>query len=355
MTSLDFDTVYPTQKLHDAKKHLRNFWNGGIKTVYSAYSNKYEYRQLENMDDMVENAILNLSAGKDLPGYNIPRLAIDFGTISTAAFWGGKIYKPEGGMIWIDPVIYTAEEVTTLNAKKPDTGDVEKSCEVWRRINERTGNGNLCCTMLDLQGPLNTLSLLWEQQNFMMAMYDYPEKVHYALDMVTEHLISLIKSMLEMIPAIEAPLWPYIWLPRDIGIGITEDYMPLLSPQLYKEFGLPYVKRIADAFKGVFIHCCGQFSQHIDNLAASGINILGLEFVYPNIDIEKLFGVFGSSIVFVPNIMDNHVSDFGNMTGYFQNVNEKRNKETRLWFLLRPDLDDFRDQVEFMESIVNEV
>ena len=127
--------------------------------------------------------------------------------------------------------------------------------------------------------------------------------------------------------------------------------MPLLSPGLYKEFGLPYVKRLSDKFKGLFIHCCGQFSHQIDNLHNSGINILGMEFVYPKIDIEKLFNTFGDKCAFVPNIMDNFIEDFGSFTNYIQYIEKLRKPETRLWYILRPDLPDFDEQVRLMEVI----
>ncbi len=355
MADYSFSDLYPDLKLNKYRSHLRKFLRGDIPTVFSAYPVDYEYRQLEDMEQMAENAVLNLSEVTHMPGCNIPRLVIDFGTVSTASFWGGNIFIPEGGRKWIEPIIHKVADAENIQAVNPFSGDVIKGYELWKNVCHRMGSDNVPCTTIDLQGPLNTLSLLWEQQNFMMAMYDYPGKVHRALEMVTGQLIEIIRSMRRLIPAIEAPLWPYIWLPEDIGIGITEDYMPLLSPELYKEFGIPYVKKLSDEFGGLFIHCCGQFTHHIDNLVESGINIIGMEFVYPGIDIDKLFSSFGSAAVFVPNIMDKCIPEFGSMTGYFNYVQKKRQTDTRLWFILRPDLGDFDEQVRLMGTIADEI
>ena len=352
MVGLKFCDIYPVDRLEETKKHLRRVWSGEVKTVFSSYSMDYEYRQMDDLTQMVENAVLNLEAGKSMPGFNVPRVTIDFGTISTASYWGGKIFKPEGGRKWIDPVIHSVDDIKNLESASPESGDAAMATVVWKNVCKELDTTTLPCSLLDIQGPLNTLSLMWEQQDFMMTMYDNPNAVHKALDMVTDHLIGLIRGMLAAIPAVEAPLWPFIWLPPDIGIGITEDYMPLLSPELYLEFGIPYVKRLSDEFKGVFIHCCGQFSHHIDNLVNSDINILGMEFVYPKIDIDRLFAAFGSSAVFVPNIMEGHEADFGGMTEYFENINERRLQETRLWYILHPESEDFLKQVEFLESII---
>ena len=352
---MNFDEIYSLDKLNKTRKILRKFWNGDFKTVYSSYSSDYDYRQTENMMTMVDLACKNLQSEADLSGYNIPRLMVDFGTVSTAAYWGGKVYRPDGGCVWIDPIIYATADVSKMKAIASNLGDNQKMLDFYNIVKRKLNTDSLPCTTFDIQGSLNTLSLMWEQQDFMMAMYDYPDTVHEALDLVTTHLIEVIKTSHNMIPSIEAPLWPYIWLPTDIGIGITEDYMPLISPELYKNFGLPYVRRFADEFGGLFIHCCGQFSHHIDNLVNSGINIIGMEFVYPNIDIKRLFKTFGDSAVFVPNIMDNCIPEFGSMTDYFKYVHSIRTPDTRLWYILRPDLDDFNDQVEFLESITDAV
>ncbi len=352
---MDFNDMYPIGKLNRTRNKLRSFWSGRYKTVFSSYPSEYEYRQIADMQVMADKAVMNLQSGLDLPGHNIPRLAVDFGTVSTAAYWGGRVYRPDGGCVWIDPIIYATADVSKMKAIASNLGDNQKMLDFYNIVKRKLNTDSLPCTTFDIQGPLNTLSLMWEQQDFMMAMYDYPDTVHEALDLVTTHLIEVIKTSHNMNPSIESPLWPYIWLPKDIGIGITEDYMPLLSPELYKNFGLPYVRRFADEFGGLFIHCCGQFSHHIDNLVNSGINIIGMEFVYPNLDIERLFKTFGDSAVFVPNIMDKCIPEFGSMTNYFKYVHSLRTPDTRLWYILRPDLDDFNNQVEFLESITDAV
>ena len=59
------------------------------------------------------------------------------------------------------------------------------------------------------------------------------------------------------------------------------------------------MKQMADAFGGLMIHCCGKYAQHIDNIAASGIPYMGLEFHPPHTTIEQLNPLWGKT-VFVP-------------------------------------------------------
>ncbi len=346
-----FEDLFPIEKLNARRLLLRKFWKKELRTVWSSYSHNHQYRQLDNHEEMVSEAAANILECAAMPGTNITRFTIDFGTTTTASYWGGNRIKSSSGNSWIEPVIYKPGDVPEMKHAVPDSGDILLGRKLFDEVLNRLNTGNLPASTYDLQGPLNTLSLVWEQKNMMVSMYESPGSVHAALEKVTDLLIKNIESIYKKIPGIEAPLWPFIWLPPDIGIGITEDYMPLLSPGLYKEFGLPYVKRLSDKFKGLFIHCCGQFSHQIDNLHNSGINILGMEFVYPKIDIEKLFNTFGDKCAFVPNIMDNFIEDFGSFTNYIQYIEKLRKPETRLWYILRPDLPDFDEQVRLMEVI----
>lgn len=346
--------ILPQKKLTANKLLLRKFWGNGIKTVWSSYSCENQYRQMKDQDRMVSEAVENIRKCMMMPGMNVPRFTIDFGTISTASFWGGKVSWQALGNPWIDTVIHEPGDVSKMKHMEASAGHTEEAGKLYDRLCALLGSGEIPASTYDLQGPLNTLSLVWDQDNMMISMYEEPEKLHEALLNVTELLIQNIDRLYKRIPNIEAPLWPFIWLPPDIGIGITEDYMPLLSPELYREFGLPYVKMLSDRFKGLFIHCCGEFTHQIDNLYNSDSNIIGMEFAYPKVDIEKLFRTFKDRCAFVPNIMDNHIDDFGSFSDYILFIEKNRQPDTRIWYLLRPDLPDFEEQVKLMESI-NEV
>ena len=266
---MTFDEVYPEAKIQKTESFLRNLWAGREKTAYSAYPSEPNYRQAVDIHDMAEKAAENILRGANLPGFNIPRLIADFGTVSTAAYWGGERYTPVGGCIGIKPVVESAEDVESAKPQDASGGDVERGVRLWRLVSEKLSTDRLPCSFIDIQGPLNTAALIWKQEEFMISMYTEPGAVHALLESVTEQIIRIIHEMKERIGRISGPLWPYIWLPTDIGVGITEDYMPLLSPELYNEFGVPYVERISEALGGIFLHCCGKFEHQLENLVKS--------------------------------------------------------------------------------------
>ena len=65
----------------------------------------------------------------------------------------------------------------------------------------------------------------------------------------------------------------------------------VLSPRLYKEFGLPYVNRIADAFGGIWLHCCATCKHHWPAFGKIH-GLRGLDTMYPFTKPEEVFAAF---------------------------------------------------------------
>ncbi len=111
------------------------------------------------------------------------------------------------------------------------TGHTTEAISLWRDMCWRMGTDALPCSFFDIQGPLNTAAVVCRQEQFLLELMEMPDEVKRFLDIVTGQIIGICRSFLPAIPESAGPLWPYIWLPADIGIGITEDYMPLISPE----------------------------------------------------------------------------------------------------------------------------
>ena len=262
---------------------------------------------------------------------------------------------PVGGCVSINPIIHSVEEADTVCPNDPEGGDAEKGIALFRQVCDTLKTSDLYCTTFDFQGPLTTAALLWEQTDFMISMCTEPDAVHRFLDQVTTQLIKIMKAFVKNTNhKVCGNLWPYIWLPSDIGMGITEDYMPLLSADMYKEFGIPYLERISKEFGGLFIHCCGEYTHQIENLKNSNINILGLEFHYPFTKPEVLFEAFGSSVLFIPYVSHQQNDKFKSNVEYFKYLKSIKKPNTRLWFILDPNNADFEQQLKIVQSIVNE-
>lgn len=299
MITRSFDELYPAELLAEREAKLRRFWAGdGPRAVLMINNGNYVVRQIEGDANIVDNAVMQILTSADLSDDYLPWFGPDFGTISTARYWGGEVIYPEGGCVFIKPVIHGPEDVDRVVASDPAGCDVARAIRLAKRVKERLGTEHIWCRAIDMQGPLSTAALLWEQEDFFCSMISDPDAVHRLLERVTEQIIGMFRAMIAGMGPLCGMGWPYLWLPDDLGVVFTEDLMPLMSPELYKEFGLPYMKRVAEAFGGAFIHCCGEFEQHLPALAASGAPILGFDYAEPCTRTEALYDAFGAKCVY---------------------------------------------------------
>lgn len=285
---------YPTERIQKTKQTLRAFWNGADlgRPVIVTLRDNLVYTQQFDLETMMNNALDCLSGEAFLPGDNVPGFFSDLGPVALASAFGGKLRFEEAGPPWIDPVIYKAEDVYYLKIPSVQDGLVGEALRRAKIFRERS-EGKIAIRPPDMQGPLNTAALIWEEQEFLMAMKTHPEAVHYLVNIVTEYIIQVYQAfMSEFGDMLDHPAWPPVWMPPELGVGVIEDLLPLISASNYREFGLPYTTRIAQTFGGVAIHCCGECERHLPALAEIP-NLRLLEFAYPHTRPEAVQEILG--------------------------------------------------------------
>lgn len=140
-------------------------------------------------------------------------------------------------------------------------------------------NSNLPVSFTDCQGPLNIALSLCGMENLCIWMYEYPEYVHELMDFCTEVLIQWVKIQKKHAgQKNESGAFPHgIVLPEGFGgIWIADDDAVVLSPDLYKEFVVPYNSKVFKSFGGGTLHFCGnaehQLENFLDTEGITGIN-----------------------------------------------------------------------------------
>lgn len=357
MTSL-FDQLYPTELLQQREAKLRDFWAGkGATSLLSIHAGgEFPVRQLDDDDLVVKNALEQIYASAKLSEDYLPWFGPDFGTISTAVYWGGEEITPEGGCPYIKPVIHDPEDVALLPAPTPAAGShVAHAAKLAARVREQIGNAKLPCRSIDFQGPLSTAGLLWDQGDFYCSMITDPDAVHTLLEQVTKQLIAMVKAIKADCGPTCGPTWPYICLPDDLGFGFTEDLMPLVSPALYKEFGIPYLKRLAEACGSAFIHCCGEFEQHLENLAESGAPIIGFDYCEPHTRTEAIYDAFGPKMVYHVGISPIGEARWGDTASFIENhLVKAAPKDMRFWFCIDTAFPDATERADAVRRLMIE-
>lgn len=281
----------------------------------------------------------------------IPSFFPDFGTVSTAAMYGGKLIPAaDGGSIHIEPVARSLDEFLTLQPCRFEESDYQRAIDLYRQVCARLGTDEVCTRTPDFQGPLNTLALLMDQTELMIDMMERPEAVETALDRITDTLIACTERYRQILgpEKVIGNIWPYVALPDGVGVGITQDFMPLVSAHDYARFELPLLKRIADRFGGVYIHCCGKWAHHLPALAASGIKIWGVEVHEPETRVEDVYAVFGDRVAITPYVAPTGQHEFPTLASLVRSWKGRPHTRGRYWFCFCPewgDVDELRDAI----------
>ena len=287
------------------------------------------YRQKEPAE--MARLAAELIGAWDRSGANLPPVFMpDFGTVTMAKPWGGRIVHTEEGQIFIHPV--SGDIDTILDIEPGPNPDVDLAVGLYNEIRKATGRGDIRFATPDFQGVLNTAAQIMRQDELMIAMHTEPEKVHRFLDIVFEQNMAFMRELTARVH-VDGNIWPYIWLPQECGVVITEDFMPLLSPEMYREFGLPHLKRISDTFGGVFVHSCGQWVHQARVMAESGVNYLGIDFCYPYARIEEIQDHL-PGLVLQPGFEFNNRYEYEDYPAFIDAMIGKRRGATCLWLAM---------------------
>lgn len=325
-------------------QHVHAFWQGkGGRFLISVDSTQHPYRQQDDEQVMLDQARNYLRHIGELPGFNLPYFAADFGTVSTAKYWGGTPRRDStGGNIFMDPVAQTLDEALPLSPAPIDAPDqhAARAIRLFRQLCNELGTDALWLRTPDMQGPLNTAGMVMNQEELMMAMYTDPDQVHLFLKNVTDHLIAYQQWLRrEANGKICGNIWPYTFLPPEFGFSLTEDLMPLMSTKSYAEFGIPCLRRLTEALGPAHIHCCGEWGRHVPTLIDSGIPICAVEFHYPFTTIDEVLPLARNGAVLIPMIVLEKQEEFPDAIAYFKHLLAHTGPEIRYWFALFEELE----------------
>ena len=128
----------------------------------------------------------------------------------------------------------------------------------------------------DAQGPLDILELLWGSDLF-YAIYDDPELLHSSLSLICDTYIAFMDKYFKLNPIKNGikPHWKIFY--HNGNIVLRSDSAMNLSPDLYREFVLPYDARLLKYYGGGAVHFCGRGDHYIDALCSipevMGVNL----------------------------------------------------------------------------------
>ena len=165
-----------------------------------------------------------------------------------------------------EPLVRTAEDFKAL--KRPDVsnkkGRMYDRAKAVSEMVQAAGNKLMVLGWVDM--PFAEACSVCGVQDFMFMLYDEPDLAKELLAFLTDIVIDFSLLQLEM----GAPM-----------IGAGDAAASLLSPELYREFALPFETVVCRAIhdKGglVKLHICGNTSQLLDDMVSCGADLYNVD------------------------------------------------------------------------------
>ena len=230
--------------------------------------------------------------------YRIPCIRANYGTGIMTSLFGAEIFV----MPYKNNTLPTTKSLNDTDKIKNviDKGipsyqsgfgkDVFEFGEICAELFERYPKIKKYVTVYhpDLQGPLDVCELLWGCEMF-YAMYDEPETVHQMLELITDTYTKIMNKWYGIILPRQTmnPHWQNLYFRGNILL--RSDSAMNVSPDAYKEFSLPYDKKLLDTFGGGAVHFCGRGDHYIEHLCSLP-NVYGINMSQPHLnDMEKIY------------------------------------------------------------------
>jgi MtaA/CmuA family methyltransferase len=145
-----------------------------------------------------------------------------------------------------------------------------------RLAKEKVGNELVVYGHLD--GPIAVAVMLRGMENFMMDFYDDPDFVEELLEIITQVNIATVREEIKA--------------GADM-IVMGEAAASLLSPEIYRKYGIKYEKRVIDAIheNGAIarMHICGNTTHLLPYFTQLGLDIIDLDWMVDLANAQKVF------------------------------------------------------------------
>jgi hypothetical protein len=257
-----------------------------------------------------------------LRGDLVPALCPTLGVIAVPSAFGAEVVWWENDFPAVRPLIGDhPERIRRLVRPKITDGQLGRILDYTRVFLERTG-GRVPIRLGDIQGPLDNAALVFGHTSFLEASITAPREVHALLDMITDLMIEFAAAQRGFVRAAGAEFVPSAfqpWLPDGRGISVANDVAVMLSPELHDEFGVPYLNRLSDAFGGVYIHSCGDWTHLFPSLEKIR-GLRGLEFGASEAPYDKVLARFGGRTVLACRIGLHRDIHFDGMADFVRKV-----------------------------------
>ena len=242
---------------------------------------------ITHLEKQLKMSLFHFENWKDNTWFNRD-LFIWFGVVTELSFFGPPIRFFAEREPWIEgePVLQDKRKLASM--KFPnfyDSGLMPRIHQFYREMKYIVKDRFQVLFPSWVRGPFCIACHLRGLENIILDIYEDPQFVHELMDFI---VASEKEWVLERAKFLELPI--------DRGMLFNDEVgLPLITPQMYEEFVLPYELELAEFYGGIiYWHSCGDTTPFMDLIKS--IPGLRMFHVGPRTDIERAFQIFDSSI-----------------------------------------------------------
>jgi len=231
----------------------------------------------------------NLHAAKTFPDVLLlPGFWSELGMCSEPSAFGARCSFPSNEFPHAHRSIYSIDDIQRISKPNAETDGLapfilNRLLLNQQRIEDAGHNVYFSIS----RGPLNIASYLMGTTEFFMALITNPDEIHRLLDIINEYLIEWHDLQKQVFPSID-------------GMLVLDDIIGLIGEEEFREFGLPYLKKVFNRNVSVkFLHNDASYKSSIGYLNEIGVNLFNMGF---DSDINDLTEQTSGQITMMGNI-----------------------------------------------------
>lgn len=210
----------------------------------------------------------------------LPGFWSEFGMLTEPSAFGAKLMWNEFNLPHADKILSDVSQAGTVKIPNPKTDGllpliIQRLVNYQKPINDMGHEIKFAVA----RGPLNIASFLMGTTELMLGFMMDPENSHKLLETITEFSIRWIQHQKQMFPSIE-------------GILVLDDIVGFVGDDECREYAVPYIKRIFEAFdsKLNFFHNDAQGLISTPYLKEMGVHLFNFSFEHSMKEIRELAG-----------------------------------------------------------------
>jgi len=218
----------------------------------------------------------------------IPFLDMSTGTEIFAEAFGCRVHRPDGAMPYARPLVHTAAETAKLKVPKLWDSPLALFFEMADKVRDKAGK-DAVLKLPDIQSPMDIAALIWDKNEFYIAILEEPEAVRELAHKVFLLLTEFFDEWFRRYGKSFIAHFPNYYM--DQGVTLSEDEIGIVSQEIFRDLYLPELSALSDRYGGLGMHCCADSRHQWENFKLIP-NLKLLNLGRPNDVLEEAYAFF---------------------------------------------------------------